>query len=118
MAVEPDAIRRGAVVVVRMSGDKARPAVVVRSDLLAGLGYATVLLIASDPRPDFSPRTDLAPTAGNGLRTPSQIMVDWPQTVRLSAMGEVIGRLDRQPCEPSRVNWLPYWASGRASDGR
>jgi mRNA interferase MazF len=94
MAVEPDAVRRGTVVVVRVIGDKARPAVVVRSDLLAGLAYATVLLTTSDPRPDLSMRIDLAPTPENGLRTPSQVMVDWPQTVRLSAMGEVIGRLD------------------------
>ncbi len=26
--------------------------------------------------------------------TPSQIMVDWPQTVRCSEMGDMIGRLD------------------------
>ena len=94
MAIEPDAVRRGAVVVVRVPGDKARPAVVVRSDLLAGLGHATVLLITSEPRPDFSLRPDLVPTPENGLRTSSQVMVDWPQTVRLTAMGEVIGHLD------------------------
>lgn len=94
MAVEPDAIRRGTVVVLRMAGDKARPAVVVRSDLLSGLGYATVLPITSEPRSDFSLRIDIPATPETGLRTPSQVMVDWPQTVRLSAMGEAIGHLD------------------------
>jgi mRNA interferase MazF len=94
MAVEPDAVRRGAVVVVRLAGDKARPAVVVRSDLLAELAYATVLLTTSDLRQNLSMRIDVAPTPENGLQAPSQVMVDWPQTVRLSAMGEVIGRLD------------------------
>jgi mRNA interferase MazF len=82
------------VVVVRLAGDKARPAVVVRSDLLAELAYATVLLTTSDLRQNLSMRIDVAPTPENGLRAPSQVMVDWPQTVRLSAMGEVIGRLD------------------------
>ena len=94
MAIEPGAGRRGTVVVVRMAGDKARPAVVVRSDLLADLPCATVLLITSDPRDDISLRVDIAPGTENGLRTAFQVMVDWPQTVRLSAMGEVIGRLD------------------------
>ena len=94
MAVEPDALRRGAVVVVRMEGDKARPAVVVRSDLLAALRYATVLPVTSDLREDISLRVGVSPTAENGLRAASQIMVDWPQTVRLSAMGEVIGQID------------------------
>jgi mRNA interferase MazF len=94
MAVEPGAVRRGTVVVVRVPGDKARPAVVMRSDLLADLAYATVLLITSDLRDDISMRIDIAPGPENGLQTASQVMVDWPQTVRLSAMGEVIGRLD------------------------
>ncbi len=94
MAVEPDALRRGAVVVVRMEGDKARPAVVVRSDLLGALRYATVLPVTSDLREDISLRVGVSPTAENGLRAASQIMVDWPQTVRLSAMGEVIGQID------------------------
>ena len=43
MAVDPGDIRRGTVVLVRMLRDKARPAVVVRSDLLSELTYATVL---------------------------------------------------------------------------
>ena len=37
MAVTADAVRRGTVVLVRLPRDKARPAVVVRSDLLAEL---------------------------------------------------------------------------------
>ncbi len=94
MAVDPGAIRRGSVVVVRMPGDKARPAVVVRSDVFAELAYATILPITSERREGIGLRIDLAPTADNGLKSPSQVMADWPQTIRLSAMGEVIGRLD------------------------
>ncbi len=94
MALAPEAVRRGAVVLVRLPRDKARPAVVVRSDLLAELSYATVLPITTDLRAGFSLRIDLAPSQGNGLRAASQVMADWPQTVRFSDMGEVIGRLD------------------------
>jgi mRNA interferase MazF len=90
----PGDIRRGAVVLVRLPRDKAGPAVVVRSDLLHELAYATVLPITSDVRTGISIRIDIAPHPLNGLRVPSQVMVDWPQTVRLSEMGESIGHLD------------------------
>jgi mRNA-degrading endonuclease toxin of MazEF toxin-antitoxin module len=43
---------------------------------------------------DISMRIDIEPTHENGLRAASQVMVDWPQTVRLSDMGQAIGRLD------------------------
>lgn len=94
MALEPGGIRRGTVVLVRLPRDKARPAVVVRSDLLNELPYATILPITSALRPEISLRIDLLPTPENGLREPSQVMADWPQTVRLSDMGQVIGWLD------------------------
>jgi mRNA interferase MazF len=94
MAVEPDAIRRGTVVVVRLSRDKARPAVVVRSNLLSELSHATVLPITTELRANVSMRIDIEPGPENGLREASQVMVDWPQTVRLSDMGQTIGRLD------------------------
>ncbi len=45
-------------------------------------------------RAGFSLRIDLAPTDENGLRATSQVIVDWPQTVRFSDMGQAIGRLD------------------------
>lgn len=96
MAVEPDAIRRGSVVLVRVRGDKARPAVVVRSDLLAALPYATVLPITSELRADASMRVDIEASPETGLRVASQAMVDWPQTIRLTEMGQVIGRADME----------------------
>jgi mRNA interferase MazF len=94
MAVDPDAVRRGTVVLVRMAHDKARPAVVVRSDLLSALSYATVLPLTTALRTDIGLRIDVAPSAENGLRAASQVMVDWPQMVRFSDMGEAIGVLD------------------------
>jgi mRNA interferase MazF len=94
MAIEFGDVRRGMVVLVRMPRDKARPAVVVRSDLLAELSYATVLPLTTELRDGISMRIDIEPSQENGLRAPSQVMVDWPQTVRLADMGDAIGRLD------------------------
>ena len=94
MALEASTVTRGTVVLVRLPRDKARPAVVVRSDLLAELPYATVLPITTDLRSEISLRIELRPTSENGLRAPSQVMIDWPQTVRFSDMGQVVGRLD------------------------
>jgi mRNA interferase MazF len=94
MALASDAVRRGTVVLVRLPRDKARPAVVVRSDLLRALPYATVLPITTELRDGVSMRTEVAPTQENGLRAVSQVMVDWPQTVRFSDMGQTIGQLD------------------------
>jgi mRNA interferase MazF len=82
------------VALVRRPRDKARAAVVVRSDLLAGLSCATALPITTDLRAGVSMRIDLAPSAENGLRSASQVMVDWPQTIRFADMGEAIGHLD------------------------
>ena len=96
MALDPASVRRGAVVVIRLAGDKARPAVVVRSDLLSELSYATVLPITSDLRPGIGMRIDVQPNEDNGLRVPSQVMADWPQTIRLDDMGQTIGHLDRE----------------------
>ncbi len=39
-------------------------------------------------------RIDVAPTDENGLKVPSQIAVDRPQTVRRLKLGPTIGRLD------------------------
>jgi mRNA interferase MazF len=96
MALAPDSVRRGSVVLIRLPRDKAGPAVVVRSDLLYELTYATVLPITTTVREGLSLRIDIAPTLENGLNAASQVMVDWPQTVRLSDMGQMIGRLNME----------------------
>jgi len=94
MALDPDSVRRGVVVLIRLPRDKARPAVVVRSDLLSELSYVTVLPITTELRAGISMRIDVAPNPENGLRAASQVMVDWAQTVRLSDMGVAIGQLN------------------------
>ena len=114
MALDPAAVRRGAVELIRLPRDKARPAVVVRSDLLAELLYATVLPITTEPRAGISLRIDVAPSQENGLRAASQVMVDWPQTVRFSDMGQAIGKLDAATMALSRGRSLSGWRSVRA----
>lgn len=94
MALIPEAVRRGVVVLVRLPRDKARPAVVVRSDLLSGLPYATVLPLTTELRADISFRVDLTPNPENGLHAASQVMIDWPQTIRYGDIGQAIGKLD------------------------
>jgi mRNA interferase MazF len=121
MAVATDEVRRGSVVLVRLPGDKARPAVVVRSDLLADLSYATVLPLTTDIRADLSIRVAIPPSAANGLRETSQVMADWPQTVRLSEFGGVIGHLDTETMRRITQQLLIVLGVGSAApaaDGR
>jgi len=92
-------IRRGDVVLARMPGDKARPSVVVRSNLLAELPYVTILPITSHVRALSKLRLDVAMGESTGLRLPSQVMVDWPQTIRVAQIGGVIGALDATTME-------------------
>jgi mRNA interferase MazF len=94
MALAPEQIRRGAVVLVRLPNDKSRPAVVMRADISAGLPYATILPLTTELRQDVDLRITVQPAEQNGLRETSQIMVDWPQSVRAKTMGAVIGQLD------------------------
>ena len=79
-----------------MPGDfgKPRPALVIQSDQFDQTATVTVLLISGTivDAPLLRPRVE--PTSGNGLRKPSQVMVDKAMTVRRDRLGEVFGRLE------------------------
>jgi mRNA interferase MazF len=47
-------------------------------------------------RPAALARIDVAPSAENGLRVSSQIAVDRPNTVRLTKLGPIVGRLENE----------------------
>jgi mRNA interferase MazF len=94
MALELGRLRRGMVVLVRLPGDKARPAVVLRSDALARLPYVTVVAFTTTVLAEPDLRLLVAPTPENGFQQPSFVMVEWPQTIRAERMGEIVGRLD------------------------
>ena len=88
---------RGDIVTVALPGEfgKPRPAVVIQSDLFAGHTTVTVLPVTStvtQGSPLF--RLRLVPSDENGLRTPSDVMVDRTMSVRPNRVGGTIGRLD------------------------
>jgi mRNA-degrading endonuclease toxin of MazEF toxin-antitoxin module len=56
MALTPEQIRRGVIVLVRLPDDKSRPAVIVRGDILADLSYATILPLTTELRALSNPR--------------------------------------------------------------
>ena len=92
-------MRRGDVVVVALPGDlgKPRPAVIVQIDVLNdNLRTVIVCPISSfSSAPNFF-RVALEPTPENGLRLPSEIMIEKVQAANRSKVGKVIGRLNEQ----------------------
>ena len=89
-------MRRGDLVTVAMPGDfgKPRPALVVQSDQFEATATLTTLLLSSTLVEAPLIRLTVHPTPGNGLRKPSQIMVDKAMTVKRDRLGEPFGRLD------------------------
>ena len=89
-------MKRGDIVAVALSGDhdKPRPALVIQSDLFEAHPSVTVLPVTSELREAPLFRIQVEPTWDNGLRKPSQVMVDEPQTIARARIGRTIGRLD------------------------
>ena len=77
-------MNRGSIVTVALQGDfgKARPALVVQSDLFAEHPSVTLLLMSSAMVDAPLIRITVLPSEQNGLRMPSQIAVDKMFTVR------------------------------------
>ena len=87
---------RGDLIVIALQGDfgKSRPALIIQSDLFSEHSTVTVLPVTSDLRDAPLLRLAVQPSPENGLRVPSQIMVDKAQTVTRETVGQKIGRLD------------------------
>ena len=81
-------------VVVPGDVGKPRPALVIQSDQFDRTATVTVALISSTLVDSPLLRPFVEPTAGNGLRKPSQVMVDKVMTVPRSRVGRAIGRLE------------------------
>lgn len=83
-------------VTIALPGDygKPRPALVIQSDLFAEHPSVAVLPVTSEIRDAPLFRIAVSPSAATGLRKPSQVMADKPQTVPRDKIGPVIGRLD------------------------
>ena len=88
-------VKRGDLVTIALQGDygKPRPALIVQSDLFYDHPSITILPVTSELRnlPLF--RVPVSPSAGNGLRTSSEVMVDKVQTVSCEKIGNVFGHL-------------------------
>jgi mRNA interferase MazF len=90
-------VRRGQFVVVATAGDygKPRPALVVQSDLFAGLPSVVICPLTSLLRDDADQfRLEVHPSTRNGLREVSQIAIDKITTVPIPRVGGVIGEAD------------------------
>lgn len=89
-------MNRGDLITVAMQGDfgKPRPAVIIQSDLFGDHPTVTILPVSSEIVAAPLLRIAVEPTQVNGLRKPSQIMVDKAMTIRRDKAGPAFGRLD------------------------
>ena len=89
-------MKRGDLVTIAVGGDygKPRPALVIQADAFAALPSVTVLRLSSDVIPANLTRVTVEPTAENGLRLTSQIMIDKAVSVPRAKIGKAFGQLD------------------------
>lgn len=89
-------MRRGDLVAVALPGDqgKPRPALVIQSDRFENTMTLTMLPLSSTLVDAPLARLEIEPTAQNGLRKSSQIMVDKPMTVKRDKLGERLGHVE------------------------
>ena len=90
-------MRRGDIWTVAGGKDyagKARPVVIVQDDSFDGTDSITICAFTTDATEAPLFRLPVEPTARNGLRAPSRLMVDKITTVPKSKVGPQIGRLD------------------------
>ncbi|MHB1871332.1 MAG: type II toxin-antitoxin system PemK/MazF family toxin [Steroidobacteraceae bacterium] len=87
---------RGDLVTVAPSVDfgKLRPALILKADQFAGTATVTVLLASSTLDEPPLLRVTVQPNAENGLRRPSQVMVDKAMTAKDQNLGRTVGHVD------------------------
>ena len=90
-------MKRGDIVVVSAAGDygKPRPAVIVQSDWLQATDSVLVALMTSAIVDAPLYRLLVNPLEANGLKMPSQIMIDKILAMPRHKCGAVIGALDQ-----------------------
>jgi mRNA interferase MazF len=89
-------MKRGDLVPVVLAGayGKPRPALVIQSDLFAQHPSVTILPVTTELRPIETFRIAVNPSPKNGLRAPSQIMVDKAHTIPRDKAGVPFGELE------------------------
>jgi mRNA interferase MazF len=90
-------VNRGDLVTVAVPGDfgKPRPALVIQADQFSEVGTVAVLLLSGTLVEAPLLRPTVQPTSENGLRKPSQVMIDKIIAVRRDKLGSPFGRLDQ-----------------------
>lgn len=89
-------MRRGDLVTVVLAGDigKPRPALIIQSDRFSTTtGVVVAPLSSTLAEADFA-RIPIDPSNSNGLRAPSQIMLDKLTTLKREKVGRIIGSAD------------------------
>ena len=89
-------MKRGDLVTISVSGDdgEPRPALVIQSAFFDAHPSVTVLPVTSELREAPLFRVRVEPTADNGLRKSSDVMIDTAHTVSREKIGKAIGQLD------------------------
>lgn len=99
-------MKRGDLVTVALQGDygKPRPALVIQSSLFANHPSVTILPLTSELNETPIFRVRVLPDLANGLRAPSDIMIDKLHTVARDKIRETIGSIgDEQMIEIERA---------------
>jgi mRNA interferase MazF len=89
-------IIRGDLAIAAAPGDygKPRPVLVLQSDAFHETASLIVALITTDQRPSAALfRKSILPSDQNGLREPSDVMIDKLVTLPRSKVGKIIGHL-------------------------
>ena len=89
-------LRRGDLLTIALQGDlgKPRPVLVIQSDLFDLHPSVTVLPLTSLLHDAPLLRITVRPSAANGLRAESRVMVDKPSSILRERLGPVFGRVD------------------------
>lgn len=89
---------RGDVVLVALPGDysKPRPAVIVQSDLLNSEGPTSYVVcpLSTTLTGQSEFRVNVEPSAANGLKARSEVMVEKVSAVSPRRMREIVGRIE------------------------
>jgi mRNA interferase MazF len=89
-------VRRGDLVTVSLPGAyRTLPALVIQSDFFNEHPSVTILPITEKLRQTPLFRLVIRPSPENGLRKPSQVMVDKSATIPRNMIEATVGRLDR-----------------------
>jgi len=88
-------VRRGEIWTAAGSGyvGKPRPVVIIQDDRFDATSSVTVCALTTDPIEAPLFRVPVTPDETNGIRDPSNLMVDKITTVPRTKLGEKIGRL-------------------------